>query len=316
MPFSINSIREINQFHLLAINIPTDGSDWADPTAGEKQTVGGKKPWKVSLYATNGLTVGGSIQTTEPLGSYFNKIFDNKAINFATQWLAPGLVPQFDFAQKLRYSGNSPLTFTVVGSLVLQNSIEDDFLIPLKKLAYLTFPKRSFKLSISDTIDWIQKKCASYFGDDSFLANVTNNVGSLVGTIVGSSKSGQEIWQSMVDSFNRVVGQVYFMESPPTFRMTKTGSGLDLRYGKVLISDVYIRSLQVNLPTLYYEGGFPAVIPITMEMGTFRPITADSFYKMLSGKVQSWTTDAETKTFQEYLKESGATISGLFSNIK
>lgn len=316
MPFSINSIREINQFHLLAINIPMDESNWADPMAKDNQTVGGAKPWKVSLYATNGLTVGGSIQTTEPLGSYFNKVFDNKVINLATQWLAPGLVPQFDFAQKLRYSGNTPLTFTVVGSLVLQSSIEDDFLVPLKKLAYLTFPKRSFKLSISNTIDWIQEKCASYLGEDSELANVTNNVGSLVGTIVGSSKSGQEVWQSLVDSFNRVVGQVYFMESPPTFRMTKTGSGLDLRYGKVLISDVFIRSLQVNLPTLYYEGGLPAVIPITMEMGTFRPITADSFYNMLSGKVQSWTTDAETKTFNEYLKESGNTISGLFSNIK
>lgn len=85
------------------------------------------------------------------------------------------------------------------------------------------------------------------------------------------------------------------MKVPPTFDFKKAGSGLDFRYGGVLISDVFIKSMKVEVPTLFYEGGYPAVLQVTLDLATFRPLTATAFNKIMRTEAQSWT-EAEPET--------------------
>ena len=81
------------------------------------------------------------------------------------------------------------------------------------------------------------------------------------------------------------------MKVPPTFDFKKAGSGLDFRYGGVLISDVFIKSMRVEVPTLYYEGGYPPVLQVTLDLATFRPLTATAFNKIMRTEAQSWASD-------------------------
>lgn len=289
MSLSIESIRELNKMHLLAVNIPQKAS------AKTKWAASGEYPWKVSLYAGSSLALGGAIQITDPLSSILNSVTQNKwvagALNIAQGgW---GIAPQLDIAQKYLYSGVDPLTFQVTGLLVLQNDLEEDFLTPLEQLSYLTFPDRGSVLAVGKSIEDLQNGLKKLVGDKlGFLTNLTNNLGALYNTLTGNEGSPDaQGWKAFQDSFNEWIGQVYTMKVPPTFDFKKAGSGLDFRYGGVLISDVFIKSMRVEVPTLYYEGGYPPVLQVTLDLATFRPLTATAFNKIMRTEAQSWTSD-------------------------
>lgn len=286
MSLSIESIRELNKMHLLAVNIPQKA------TAAQKWAVSGPYPWKVSLYAGSSVNLGAAIQTTDPLASIVNSVTQNKWVSGALKiaQVGWGIAPQIDIAQKYLYSGSDPLTFQVTGLLALQTDIETDFLTPLEQLSYLAFPERGSVIEAGKTIEDLSRGLKKLAGDKlGFLTNITNNIGAIYNTLTGNVGGNEsQGWAEFQEFFNEMVGQAYTMKVPPTFRFNTAGSGLDFRYGAILISDVFIRSMKVEIPTLFYEGGYPAVIQVTLDLATFRPITATAFNKILRTQAQSW----------------------------
>lgn len=325
MPLSIQSLRELNKFHLLAIGIPMpsgggwDTSRWQDDQSAEASFSNGGNPWKVSIYCTEGFNMEGRITTTEPLGSIVNKALNNQIVSYGAR--LAGLAPQLDYAQKYLFSSVQPLEFTVSGSLVLESGLIEDYLDPLSKLAYLAFPDRGPVVSLSGLLEAVQNGLKQLNSNKvggvvqwalDAVSNVTTNVGSIISMLSGggaSEEEGKDTWQGVLDSFNAITGKAYTMTPPPTLKTLKAGSGLDFKYGNVLISDVYIKSLNVKYPTLFYEGGFPAFIPVTMTLGTFRPITATAFRQMISGVAQSWSDPNVDKQWDEHIKETLKTVS-------
>lgn len=287
MSLSIESIRELNKMHLLAVNIPQK------TTAAQKWAVSGPYPWKVSLYAGSSVNLGAAIQTTDPLASIVNSVTQNRWVSGALKvaQVGWGIAPQIDIAQKYLYSGSDPLTFQVTGLLALQTDIETDFLTPLEQLSYLAFPERGSVIEAGKTIEDLSRGLKKLAGDKlGFLTNITNNIGAIYNTLTGNvGGSESQGWTEFQEFFNEMVGQAYTMKVPPTFRFDTAGSGLDFRYGAILISDVFIKSMKVEIPTLFYEGGYPAVIQVTLDLATFRPITATAFNKILRTQAQSWT---------------------------
>lgn len=286
MSLSIESIRELNKMHLLAVNIPQKA------TAAQRWAVSDPYPWKVSLYAGSSVNLGAAIQTTDPLASIVNTVTQNKWVSGALKiaQVGWGIAPQIDIAQKYLYSGSDPLTFQVTGLLALQTDIETDFLTPLEQLSYLAFPERGSVIEAGKTIEDLSRGLKKLAGDKlGFLTNITNNVGAIYNTLTGNVGGNEsQGWVEFQEFFNEMVGQAYTMKVPPTFRFNTAGSGLDFRYGAILISDVFIKSMKVEIPTLFYEGGYPAVIQVTLDLATFRPITATAFNKILRTQAQSW----------------------------
>ena len=58
-----------------------------------------------------------------------------------------------------------------------------------------------------------------------------------------------------------------------------------LGYGRTYVDDVFIRSLSVRIPELYYDGGFPQVIEVSLTFETLRVATADMLYGAVTGRL-------------------------------
>lgn len=303
--FSIQALRDINQFHLLAVGIdPKVGSNWADKTDGVNEGVipQGQTPWKVSFYATSGVSLDGQIEFTNPMASIGSSLLNNKivraGVGIATN--AFGIAPQIDYARKFTYGGSKPLEFTVQGCLALESDPQTDYFTPIEKLAYLTYPERLYQLQVDDIWRVLDAVSTNWFGAEKPVGTaIKNAIGGLYQNAFGEpevdKKTGAQTdaskskgWESLKAKFNEIFGKAFLMKSPPTFYKGATGSGLDFRYGKMLISDVYISSFKVDFPTLYYEGGLPALIPITLSLGTFRPVSSNLMTQIMQGIPQQW----------------------------
>ena len=290
MPLNLESIRELNKFWLEGVRLPNretvEGILNIFPKTGSAI--------HVSLYAgSSNLSLGGQVESTDPLAGLFNSIFNNKVMSLARTIASVGygIPTQLDYAKKFQFTGVNSLKFSVSGVLALQDSIETDFLQPLANLAYLTFPSRSYKISADAILD----KFEGFFKNTgvNFLSNFRSNLGSVLNMVTGDFESDSEQgWTKLRNLINGITGTAYLLRVPPTFEMLDAGSGLDFRYGKILISDVFIRSMQVSIPTLYYSEGVPSVIEVKLDLETFRPITADLFDKIMRGQAQQWVPDA------------------------
>lgn len=290
MPLNLEAIRELNKFHLEGVRLPS--RETVEGTLNPMPKTG--PAINVSLYAgSSNLSLGGQVESTDPLAGLFNSVFNNKVMSLARTIASVGygIPTQLDYAKKFQFTGVNSLKFSVSGVLALQNSIETDFLQPLANLAYLTFPSRSYKISADKILDTFE----GFFKNTgiNFLANFRSNVGSVYNMVMGDLKSdGKQGWDKLKELINGITGTAYLLRVPPTFEMSDAGSGLDFRYGKILISDVFIRSMQVSIPTLYYSEGVPSVIEVRLDLETFRPITADLFDKIMRGQAQQWVPDA------------------------
>lgn len=290
MPLNLESIRELNKFWLEGVRLPN--RETVEGTLNPFPKTG--SAIYVSLYAgASNLSLGGQVESTDPLAGLFNSVFNNKVMSLARTIASVGygIPTQLDYAKKSQFTGVNSLKFSVSGVLALQDSIETDFLQPLANLAYLTFPSRSYKISADAILD----KFEGFFKNTgvNFLANFRSNVGSVLNMVTGDFKSdGEQGWTKLRNLINGITGTAYLLRVPPTFEMLDAGSGLDFRYGKILISDVFIRSMQVSIPTLYYSEGVPSVIEVKLDLETFRPITADLFDKIMRGQAQQWVPDA------------------------
>lgn len=297
--FSIENLRKLNMFHLLAINIPErNGASWALSSEDDPVIPSSGHPWKVSFYASNGVALDGSIQVTDPLASIGKGITSNKvmaaAAGLGTAFL--GIAPQIDIAKKFLYSGVSTLDFTLTGCLALETDPTTDYYTPIDKLSYLTYPTRAAEMNFDDLFDALDVVSSQWFGAESKAGTAVRDMfGATYQNIMGkaqtdkqTSESSKAGWDTIKKWFGESIGKAYTMSAPPTFTWNKAGSGLDFRYGKLLISDVYIKSFKIEYPTLYYDEGLPALIPVTLSLGTFRPLTATMLNSIMQGQAQQW----------------------------
>lgn len=297
--FSIENLRKLNMFHLLAINIPErNGASWALSSEDDPVIPSSGHPWKVSFYASNGVALDGSIQVTDPLASIGKGITSNKvmaaAAGLGTAFL--GIAPQIDIAKKFLYSGVSTLDFTLTGCLALETDPTTDYYTPIDKLSYLTYPTRAAEMNFDDLFDALDVVSSQWFGAESKAGTAMRDMfGATYQNIMGkaqtdkqTSESSKAGWDTIKKWFGESIGKAYTMSAPPTFTWNKAGSGLDFRYGKLLISDVYIKSFKIEYPTLYYDEGLPALIPVTLSLGTFRPLTATMLNSIMQGQAQQW----------------------------
>lgn len=308
--FSIENLRKLNMFHLLAINIPQrNGASWALSSEDDPIIPKSSHPWKVSFYASNGVALDGSIQVTDPMASIGKGIMSNKVVSAAagigTAFL--GITPQIDIAKKFVYSGVSTLEFTLTGCLALETDPTTDYYTPIDKLSYLTYPAREAEMNFDDLFDALDVVSSHWFGADSKAGTAVRDMfGATYQNVMGkaqtdkdgkqTSESSKAGWDKIKQWFGKSVGKAYMMSAPPTFKWSTAGSGLDFRYGKLLISDVYIKSFKIDYPTLYYDEGLPALIPVTLNLGTFRPLTATMLNSIMQGQAQQWDS---TKTVQK-----------------
>lgn len=297
--FSIENLRKLNMFHLLAINIPErNGASWALSSEDDPVIPSSGHPWKVSFYASNGVALDGSIQVTDPLASIGKGITSNKvmaaAAGLGTAFF--GIAPQIDIAKKFLYSGVSTLDFTLTGCLALETDPTTDYYTPIDKLSYLTYPTRAAEMNFDDLFDALDVVSSQWFGAESKAGTAVRDMfGATYQNIMGkaqtdkqTSESSKAGWDTIKKWFGESIGKAYTMSAPPTFTWNKAGSGLDFRYGKLLISDVYIKSFKIEYPTLYYDEGLPALIPVTLSLGTFRPLTATMLNSIMQGQAQQW----------------------------
>lgn len=294
MAFSIESIRNLNKIHLLAMNIDQkenrilDTNPW-QPSPGT--------PWRVSMYGGASIGIGGNIEYDNPLGNIVKSLTNNALVRTAATlgtW-AGGIAPDIDINRKFMYAGVGNLSFHARGILVLENDIVEDYFVPIEKLTYLAFPDRGDALElgkkikeVSDSLkNWLKKD----FGVDY---SFTNSVGAAVNSIAnffkleGATSDDSKGFELLEKKITSLTGTAYTMKIPPTFDPTKAGSGLDFRYGGILISDVFIKSLKFDIPKLYYQGGYPAVINVDMDLETMRPITATAITKIMMTQTQAW----------------------------
>lgn len=298
---SVENIRKLNRAHLLAIEVPLpSGENWGETDSNSDSAVkgvpAGKAPWHVSLYTSSGISLSGNVEASSPFADILGNITRNKVVSTIAH--IAGLSPQFDFSQKYMFMGTQPLSFSIQGALILENDPVTDYLIPLKRLSYLTYPSRATPLTLDGVFDSINKAIIAMGKDQTkfgqTVMGLRDNLGSVVNFVVGglsvdtANQSGKDGWEQIKDFMGRTLGSLYPLIPPPTFDWERSGSGLDFKYGTTLISDVFIKSLKVDIPTLYYEGGWPPYMTVSLELGTFRNITYDLFNDILQGMPQSW----------------------------
>lgn len=302
MPLSIESLRNLNKLTFIAVGIDP-------PNIGNNSWKSGSKEgvpwWKFSMFSASSLKINGNVEVENVLGNLTNGIFGNKIVGTAIGISQTGIlgsnnamVPQMDFSYKFFYKGSQPITLSLQGELVLQTSVVEDYLKPIEALAYLTLPRHGLKVdtAVEALLDSISSVSNKVFGGN---ISITDSIGSAymainaflkndTAGVLGSGEQGAQGWDKLKGDFKAIFGNASFLTVPPTFKMGNQGSGLDLRFGSILLSDIYIKSFSFDVPTLYYEGGFPAHIPVSLEIGTFRPLTADTLMKIMTTQAQQW----------------------------
>lgn len=296
MSFSIESIRNLNKIHLLAMGIKQKENRIASTTAWQRTPT---SPWRVSMYGGASVGIGGAIQYENTLQGIVDSITNQRIVKLAMSVANRGfgIAPNIDIPRKYLYSGVENLSFNVRGMLVLENDLVEDYFVPIEKLAYLAFPDRGIPLNVGEQIKKLSDKLQKWLKDNYNIEySFTNSVGAAYNMIaaalgkegVSATDSGEKGFEGIKQFLTDITGTGYSMTVPPTFNYLQAGSGLDFRYGGILISDVFIKSLKFDIPKLYYQGGYPAVINVDMMLETMRPITATAITKILMTQTQAW----------------------------
>lgn len=306
MPLDIQRLRELNKLSLYV-------TCCSDPAG--RLSMGSAGVWEFSLYSEGGLGLDAGI-TTEDLipGGGVGSTNIGKFLSGAAQ-IGWGLVPQVDYSRKFLFQGTSPLSFSSKCYLVLEDDVVSDFYDPLLRLFFLTYPQRGDEMSKSIT-ESVSRFASDFSKDaekhkDSFWYSLADFL--LRGNSGSGGISGAVDWVSK--NFNGLFGDVYSLHAPPTFRSPivswvtggrksgvgrdtrtlsngvevhyypSTNSGLSVGYGRSFVSNVYIKSLGVSIPKLYYSGGFPQVMEVSLTFETLRVATSDMLFDSLSGRM-------------------------------
>lgn len=321
MPLSIEQIQELNKVHLYVSSCsdPAMSTGESDSTMSGDASRGGSSGsssvWTMGMYSEGGLQIDSALKGVGGDNAWGLKKttekFSDSLIGGLTNRLG-GYVLQLDYNQFYNYSGSEPLRFSSKCFLVLRTSVEEDFFNPLLRLFFLTYPTRSgasvqeglqgaIRSGLDQLESWRGRLQSSLSGDSSKVLNKAGVAIADAGSFILQVFDG--LAKDLGDFTRASTGSVYAMYTPPTFTtfgdhrasvyfnghevryFSKTGSGLSVCYGNVYIPNVFITGLSINIPKLYYHGGFPQVIEVSISYQTLRPATSNLLYDIVRGRI-------------------------------
>lgn len=299
MAVSVDAIRRLNKMKFIVecCDDPAEGLlNSASSTSTDQTTQSGVSPsggtssnsfgsaWTFSLYSDAGLRLDGSINQ----GDFLNGLLkSNKLVQTGARYasITYGIVPQIDIARKYLFNGTTPLSFSVSLYCVLDEDPVADLLAPVLRLAYLTYPHR-YK-SVDEIPSQIVAFIRNFLGklESKFISPAIQE-SSLYKMVKGA---GEFVFDTAEAFFDTYLTDASLLRMPPTFNMNSvvgaSNSGLSLRYGSILLTDIYFKGMSIEIPTLFYEGGFPPYIKVTMSCETLRVMTYDLLLNILSGVI-------------------------------
>lgn len=187
--------------------------------------------------------------------------------------------------------------------------IKFNYLEQIEKLAWLTLPSRAVNstgqkmvdavikladgaISLVETglnqmLTWIEELSSNVQDSqnksgngDSILATTAGDITGAIDTLRGPNKKLD------LGTIEKVMGDIKVLKIPPTLAVDSgdtLAEGLKpitlcLRCGPYKIDNVIIKSFRIQNSGLgLYKGGFPAVLPITIDFESKRPATYDMF---------------------------------------
>lgn len=312
MPLSIEQIRELNKVHLYV-------SSCSDPVGNEEtpqnESFVPTSPhvWSMGMFSEGGLQLDSALQDLQPWG-FGEKLMKTSVGELASGVLNryAGIVPQVDYNHFYTYNGTNPLSFTTKCFLVLEDGVDEDFFNPLLRLFFLAYPARG-----ANVMDWVSGKATELKAwaderrealkgkDDSGIRPLEE----AFYTIIDKGASGlQDVMGWTSDMAEAQLGTSYSLHVPPTVKTVNTsssgrgidsieidgrrvqyyrsnGSGLSVCYGNNYIPNVIITGININIPKLYYHGGFPQVIEVGLSFKTLRFVSANMMYDIVRGRI-------------------------------
>ena len=318
MPLSIEQIRELNKVHLYV-------SSCSDPVGNEEtpqnESFVPTSPhvWSMGMFSEGGLQLDSALQDLQPwkFGENLMKTNVGQLASGVLNRYA-GIVPQVDYNHFYTYNGTNPLSFSTKCFLVLEEGVDEDFFNPLLRLFFLAYPARG-----ANAMDWVAGKATELkaWADEKRKAlkskedkegkkdNGIRPLEEAFYTIIDKGASGLQNAMGLVSEVAETqLGTSYSLHVPPTVKTVNTsssgrgldsieidghrvqyyrsnGSGLSVCYGNNYIPNVIITGININIPKLYYHGGFPQVIEVGLSFKTLRVVSANMMYDIVRGRI-------------------------------
>ena len=318
MPLSIEQIRELNKVHLYV-------SSCSDPVGNEEtpqnESFVPTSPhvWSMGMFSEGGLQLDSALQDLQPwkFGENLMKTNVGQLASGVLNRYA-GIVPQVDYNHFYTYNGTNPLSFTTKCFLVLEEGVDEDFFNPLLRLFFLAYPARGANASdwvagkATELKAWADKKREALKSKEDKEGKKDNGIRPLEEafyTIIDKGASGLRDAMGWVsEAAETQLGTSYSLHVPPTVKTVNTsssgrgldsieidghrvqyyrsnGSGLSVCYGNNYIPNVIITGININIPKLYYHGGFPQVIEVGLSFKTLRVVSANMMYDIVRGRI-------------------------------
>lgn len=319
---SLQKIRELNQLylHVACCSDPAGRISVDGPTSGAMDQ--GAGVWSFGMYADGGTRLNAAIKGPSSSLDKSSAVLETALGKFGAMALreAWGVIPQIDYSRKFIFNGSDTVNLDFTCYLVLEEDVVRDFFDPLIRLFFLTYPRRTTATlpdlaaqGVSDLSAAMRRQATRL----DFISAVREAAGQstvlqdVVSSVVSGLGLGAEEFASFLSGVSDVVedwaGEIYGMIAPPTF-MSKVsgklgvssavlpngvkltyypdvGSGLALSYGRLYIPNVFISSLSVQYPKLYYAGGYPQYLVVNISFRTMRVATADMLYSAITGQI-------------------------------
>lgn len=236
---------------------------------------------------------------------------DSKLMKFGL--IALNYAPTLDIERKFCFKGSDPLSFSINCYILLDDDelfdnlpglaksydsttlsyIRNNYVSQINKLAELTLPKRATSGSFEEIKNFILNTAS---GIINLMETGLNWILDQVKDLAGDSSSITEAINNLEGSNNKLdlpkpnedtLGKIYPLVVPPTLAWdTKSDlaaadsnpTKLGLICGPYRVRDCIIKSFRIsNVGLGLYEGGFPAILPLTIELETKRQATYDMF---------------------------------------
>lgn len=319
---SLQKIRELNQLylHVACCSDPAGRISVAGPDSGAIDM--GAGVWSFGMYADGGTRLNAAIKTPSSSLDKSSAVLETALGKAGAMVLreAWGVIPQIDYSRKFIFNGSDTVSLDFTCYLVLEEDVVRDFFDPLIRLFFLTYPRRTTATlpdlaaqgmsELSSALDR-QSQRLDFFSSMQDASGRSTVLPDLASRVVSGMGLAADKFASFISNVSDVVedwaGEIYGMIAPPTF-MSKisgklgvaaavlpngvkltyfpdVGSGLAISYGRLYIPNVYISSLSVQYPKLYYAGGYPQYLVVSISFRTLRVATADMLYSAVTGQI-------------------------------
>lgn len=260
--FNLNTIRTWNKLYLRGTVSTVDGDSQKS------------KPISFEAYCKDPIRLNTSIK------------IDNGNSNAAgmlnTVLSLLGTTSALDIPRKYSFRGTDPLSFSQQCYLVLEDSVEQDFVHWFDNLIKLYLPKsvNTFKETAPAGLSDVAK-----FVDDAFSA-LGDGFSDLTGLITSFISKDLSQWSTR--SLTELRKGIRYLKIPDALSPVDFNESQSLTFerGAIKISGLFIKSVSITIPELLYEGGYPPYIGLNITFESFRPASDRSFTDFFKGQVK------------------------------